>query len=91
MDTKRVVIRTAREGINCVDAERTCNGMTQMSISDAANAGDTGQQYSRMWRSGDCRLSVFLRFARAAGYDIILSKREQEHEKKQGNGLQQIP
>lgn len=81
MQMERIRIKNAREGINTVDAQRVKCGMTQMRISEVAGANDTGQTYGRMWRSGDCRLSTFLRFARAAGYDIILAKKEEQDEK----------
>lgn len=71
------VIRSARDGIDTLDAERRRLGMSQMGISAMADTPDVGQWYARMWGSGDVKMSKFLRFARAAGYEIVMVKKEE--------------
>lgn len=70
------VIRTARDGVDELDRVRREQGLTQMEISKLADMPDVGQQYYRMYRSGEVVLSKYLRFLRAAGYDLIMIKRE---------------
>ena len=75
------VIRTARDGIDTLDAERRQQGITQMRISEMADTPDVGQWYSRMYGRGDVMMSKFLRFARAAGYELVMVKKEGTDEK----------
>ena len=70
------VIRTARDGVDALDEMRRERGITQMGISDLADTPDVGQQYARMYGSGDVMLSKFLRFLRVLGYDLIIMERE---------------
>jgi hypothetical protein len=47
-----------------------------MAISRLANMPDVGQQYYRMYKSGDVTISKYLKFLRAAGYDLMMVKKE---------------
>lgn len=69
------VIQTARDGVDELDRVRVKNNVTQMRISEMADAPDTGQQYARMFKSGDVMLSKYLRFLRAMGYELIMVKK----------------
>ena len=70
------VVRTARDGIDTLDAERRKLGMSQMRISELADTPDVGQWYSRMYGRGDVMMSKFLRFLRATGYELVMVKKE---------------
>ena len=70
------VIRTARDGVDELDRVRREQGLSQMAISRFANMPDVGQQYYRMFRSGDITLSKYLRFLRAAGYELMMVRNE---------------
>ena len=70
------VIRTARDGVDELDRVRREKGLSQMAISQLADMPDVGQQYYRMYRSGDVTVSKFLRFLRAAGYELIMMRKE---------------
>ena len=70
------VIRTARDGVDELDKVRREQGLSQMAISRLANMPDVGQQYYRMFRSGDVTISKYLKFLRAAGYDLMMVKKE---------------
>ena len=70
------VIRTARDGVDELDRVRREQGLSQMAISKLADMPDVGQQYYRMYRSGDVSISKYLRFLRAAGYELMMIKRE---------------
>lgn len=70
------VIRTAREGVNELDKKRRAEGMSQKKISELANTPDVGQQYYRMYGSGDVRLSLFIRFLHALGYELMIVQKE---------------
>ena len=70
------VIRTAREGVDELDRARREKGLSQMSISHLADMPDDGMQYFRMYKSGDVKISKFLRFLQAAGYELLLMKKE---------------
>ena len=70
------VVRTARDGIDALDAERRKLGMSQMRISELADTPDVGQWYSRMYGRGDVMMSKFLRFLRATGYELVMVKKE---------------
>ena len=75
------IIRTARDGINTIDAERRRQGLSQMAISEK----DVGQQYYRMYKSGTCSLPVFIRFCQSLGYKVAIIKTEaQDGEKETG-------
>ena len=78
------VIRTARDGINVLDAERRKQGISQMRIAELADNPDVGQSYARMFRSGDVKMSKYLRFLRATGYELIMIKKGELDEEKQG-------
>lgn len=70
------VITTAREGVDELDKVRREQGLSQMEISHRADMPDEGTQYYRMYKSGDVKISKFLRFLKAAGYDLLIMKRE---------------
>lgn len=70
------VIRTARDGIDTLDAERRKQGLSQMRISELADTPDVGQWYSRMFGRGDVMMSKYLRFLHATGYELIMIKKE---------------
>lgn len=71
------VIRTARDGVDELDRLRVKQGISQAEISKRADTPDTGQQYQRMFGSGDIKLSKYLRFLKAVGCELILSHREE--------------
>lgn len=73
------VIKTARDGVDELDRVRREQGLSQMAISRLANMPDVGQQYYRMYKSGDVTISKYLKFLRAAGYDLMMVKREDQH------------
>lgn len=70
------VIRTAREGVDELDRVRREKGLSQMSISHMADMPDDGVQYYRMYKSGDVKISKFLKFLKATGYELMIMKRE---------------
>ena len=71
------VIRSARDGIDTLDAERRRQGISQMGISALADTPDVGQWYARMYGSGDVKMSKFLRFLRVMGYELVMVKKEE--------------
>ena len=71
------VIRTARDGIDTLDAERRRQGMSQMRISELADTPDVGQWYARMYGRGDVMMSKFLRFLRATGSELVMVKKQE--------------
>lgn len=73
---KYSVVRTARFGVDELDRIRRAQDISQMRISELADAPDVGQQYARMFGSGDAMLSKFLRFAHALGYELVMVKKE---------------
>lgn len=70
------VIQTARDGVDELDSVRREQGISQMKISDLANTPDVGQQYARMYRSGDVKLSQYLRFLRPLGCRLAIIREE---------------
>lgn len=68
------VIHTAREGVDELDRVRREQGLSQMTISELAQMPDVGMQYFRMYKSGDVKISKFLKFLRAAGYELMIVK-----------------
>lgn len=70
------VIRTARFAVDELDRIRRDQNISQMKISELADSPDVGQQYARMYGSGDAMLSKFLRFARALGYELVMIKKD---------------
>ena len=71
------VIRSARDGIDTLDAERRKQGISQMRISAMADTPDVGQWYARMYGSGDVKMSKFLRFLRATGFELVMVRKEE--------------
>ena len=76
VDRSRAVIRTARDGVDELDRLRREHGLTMMTISEMADMPDCGTQYCRMFKSGDCKLSKYIRFLRALGYELSVIKKE---------------
>jgi len=75
-------IQTARDGVDQLDALRRAQGISQMKISDLADTPDVGQQYARMYASGDVMLSKYLRFLRSVGCKLaIIQEGDQSDEK----------
>jgi len=70
------IIRTAREGIDTLDEIRKEQKISQMNISELADMPDVGMQYHRMYRSGDIKISKFLRFLKALGYNLVITKED---------------
>lgn len=70
------IIRTARDGIDKLDRIRQEQRISQMSISEMADMPDVGAQYYRMYKSGDVKISKFLRFLKSLGYMVVIMKEE---------------
>ena len=70
------VVRTARDGIDQLDKIRQEKRISQMGISELANMPDVGAQYYRMYKSGDVKVSKFLRFLRSLGYNLAIIKED---------------
>ena len=70
------VIHTARDGVDELDRMRQEQKISQMGISELAEMPDEGMQYYRMFRSGDVKISKFLRFLKALGYKLVIMKEE---------------
>lgn len=70
------VIQTARDGVDTLDEVRRERGITQKAISALANTPDVGQQYARMYGSGDVTLSKYLKFLRVLGFDLVIMEKE---------------
>ena len=70
------VIHTARDGVDELDRMRQERKISQMCISEMADMPDEGMQYYRMYKSGDVKISKFLRFLRALGYNLVIMKEE---------------
>ena len=47
-----------------------------MDISHMAEMPDEGMQYCRMYKSGDVKISKFLRFLKSIGYTLVIMKEE---------------
>lgn len=58
-------IETARQAIDELDRIRRENGYSQMKMAEILNDPDTGQRLYRAFRSGNCSLAYFIRWARA--------------------------
>lgn len=70
------VIHTARDGVDELDRLRQEQKVSQMSISEMADMPDEGMQYYRMYKSGDVKVSKFLRFLKSLGYTLVIMKEE---------------
>ena len=66
------VIQTARDGVDALDEVRRERGISQMRISDLADAPDVGQQYARMYGRGDGMLSKYIRFLHSVGCKLAI-------------------
>ena len=71
------VVQSARDGVDTLDELRRAQGISQMKISDLADTPDVGQQYARMYRSGDVTLSKFLKFLRSLGWKLVITRDEE--------------
>lgn len=69
------ILTEARQGIEELDAIRVSDGISYAKVSRDAGTPDTGQQYYRMMKRKDIRLSRFLGFAKAIGCDVVLIRR----------------
>ena len=78
------IIQTARDGVDELDAMRRRRGISQMKISDLADAPDVGQQYARMYGRGDVMLSKYLRFLRSVGCKLAIIQEGGENDGKDG-------
>ena len=77
----QVTVETARYGIDFIERQRLQQGLTQVQISDGAGEDDgKALRYYRMKRRGDIMLSAFIRYARAAGYNVVLTRKEHHEE-----------
>ena len=70
------VITTARDGVDELDRTRREKGLSQMDISHMAEMPDEGMQYCRMYKSGDIKISKFLRFLKALGCNLVIMKED---------------
>lgn len=77
-------VQTARAGIDIIERERRERGLSLYCICDIADAPDN-RKFWRMVRGGDVKLSWFIRYARAIGYELMLVKRD-EAAKQDGDG-----
>ena len=57
------------------ERKRLETGIGKKALTTLTDVLDEGQQYRRMIRSGDARLSVVMKFARALGYELVLIER----------------
>lgn len=69
------ILTGAKQGIDELDAIRVDKGVSYARVTRDAGVNDTGQQYYRMMRRKDVRLSCFLGFAKAVGCDVVLIRR----------------
>ena len=63
-------IENARQAIDEMDRIRRDNGLSQMKMAEILNDPDTGQRLYRAFRSGNCSLAYFLRWAKANGVRV---------------------
>ena len=63
-------IESARHGIDELDRMRREHGLSQMKMAEILNDPDTGQRLYRAFRSGNCSLAYFLRWAKANGVRV---------------------
>ena len=69
------ILTEARQGIEELDAIRVNEGISYAKVARVAGTPDTGQQYYRMMKRKDVRLSCFLGFAKAIGCEVVLIRR----------------
>lgn len=72
----------ARDYLVRLDNAARDMGMTQAEYCRRAGLDEFGKGLSRAYFRGDCKLSMFLLLARAAGYEVALVKKEGAHEKQ---------
>ena len=70
---KYFVVTDGKEAVTALDGERRARKMTKLAAS--AREKDTGQQYNRMLKRYDVRLSAFIRYLDVIGYDMVLVER----------------
>lgn len=66
----------ASDLILSLDKARRDQRISQMGITDLAGIQDTGQTYYRMWTAMDGKLSTWLRFLHALGYEVAIVRLE---------------
>lgn len=71
---------TARDYLVKLDNAARDLGLTQAEFCRRAGLDEFGHGISRAYYRGDCKLSMFLQMARAAGYEVTLVKREPKGE-----------
>lgn len=81
MEKVENVVQTARAGIDMIERERRERGLSLYRICDLADAPDH-RKFWRMVRGGDVKLSWFIRYARAIGYEMVLVRKEEDREKQ---------
>lgn len=67
-----------RELISKIDGIRMEQNMTQAEWCRRAGFDELGVAVSRTFNRGNCKLSVFVRLAKALGYRVELSKEDSE-------------
>jgi uncharacterized protein (DUF1786 family) len=70
---KYFVVTDGKVAVTALDDERRARKMTKLAAS--AREKDTGQQYNRMLKRNDVRLSAFIRYLDVIGYDMVLVER----------------
>lgn len=60
-----------------IDKIRREQRISQMGITDLAGINDTGQTYYRMWTAMDGKMSTYLKFLHALGYEVTVRKEGQ--------------
>lgn len=67
-------IETARQAIDELDRIRREKGISQMGMAERLDDPDFGMRWSRMYGSGNARISYILRAARELGIKVYFSK-----------------
>lgn len=67
-------IETARQAIDELDRIRREKGISQMSMAERLNDPDAGMRWSRMYGSGNARISYIIKAARELGVKVYFSK-----------------
>lgn len=71
----RYLVVAGGNAVDELEQARQNAGLTQMGMDRNAGFPGNGHNWRRMKRAKDARLSVFVRFANALGYDVILAER----------------
>ena len=70
----------ARQLIVQADEIRRDEGITQAEWCRRAGFDEFGKLISNTFRRGNCKLSVFLQLLRPLGYEIMIVKKEEQHD-----------